>query len=144
MISLSSLLLEQVILHIMHLKLKSWQWRRIQMECLSSRIMRQTVIFLFWREKVMNMIRRRVMSTRIMDYDFSGMNSEIRISIIGKKGIDIKMKNMLVVYYSWSNGNTKKLQSSWQIRQEQISQESKQQSHTEVVMKRWLNREKER
>ncbi|EKC53554.1 esterase/lipase-like protein, partial [human gut metagenome] len=31
---LSSLLLEQVILHIMHLKLKSWQWRRIQMECL--------------------------------------------------------------------------------------------------------------
>lgn len=52
------------------------------------------------------------------------------------------MKKMLVVYYSWSNGNTKKLQSSWQIRQEQISQESKQQSHTEVVMKRWLNREK--
>lgn len=54
------------------------------------------------------------------------------------------MKKMLVVYYSWSNGNTKKLQSSWQIRQEQISQESKQQSHTEVVMKMWLNREKER
>ena len=49
------------------------------------------------------------MSTRIMDYDFSGMNSEIRISIIGKKGIDIKMKKMLVVYYSWSNGNTKKI-----------------------------------
>lgn len=48
------------------------------------------------------------MSTRIMDYDFSGMNSEIRISVIGKKGIDIKMKKMLVVYYSWSNGNTKK------------------------------------
>ena len=144
MIFLSSLLLEQVILHIMHLKLKSWQWRRIQMECLSSRIMRQTVIFLFWREKVMNMIRRRVMSTRIMDYDFSGMNSEIRISVIGKKGIDIKMKKMLVVYYSWSNGNTKKLQSSWQIRQEQISQESKQQSHTAAVMKMWLNREKER
>lgn len=144
MISLSSLLLEQVILHIMHLKLKSWQWRRIQMECLKSRIMRQTVIFPFWREKVMNMIRRRVMSTRIMDYDFSGMNSEIRISIIGKKGIDIKMKKMLVVYYSWSNGNTKKLQSSWQIRQEQISQESKQQSHTAAVMKMWLNREKER
>ena len=144
MFSLSSLLLEQVILHIMHLKLKSWQWRRIQMECLKSRIMRQTVIFPFWREKVMNMIRRRVMSTRIMDYDFSGMNSEIRISIIGKKGIDIKMKKMLVVYYSWSNGNTKKLQSSWQIRQEQISQESKQQSHTAAVMKMWLNREKER
>lgn len=144
MISLSSLLLEQVILHIMHLKLKSWQWRRIQMECLSSRIMRQKVIFPFWREKVMNMIRRRVMSTRIMDYDFSGMNSEIRISVIGKKGIDIKMKKMLVVYYSWSNGNTKKLQSSWQIRQEQISQESKQQSHTAAVMKMWLNREKER
>lgn len=52
------------------------------------------------------------------------------------------MKKMLVVYYSWSNGNTKKLQSSWQIRQEQISQESKQQSHTAVVMKMWLNREK--
>ena len=44
-----------------------------------------------------------------MDYDFSGMNSEIRISVIGKKGIDIKMKKMLVVYYSWSNGNTKKI-----------------------------------
>ena len=144
MISLSSLLLEQVILHIMHLKLKSWQWRRIQMECLSSRIMRQTVIFPFWREKVMNMIRRRVMSTRIMDYDFSGMNSEIRISIIGKKGIDIKMKKMLVVYYSCQMEIQKKLQSSWQIRQEQISQESKQQSHTAAVMKMWLNREKER
>ena len=49
------------------------------------------------------------MSTCIMDYDFSGMNSEIRISVIGKKGIDIKMKKMLVVYYSWSNGNTKKI-----------------------------------
>ena len=49
------------------------------------------------------------MSTHIMDYDFSGMNSEIRISVIGKKGIDIKMKKMLVVYYSWSNGNTKKI-----------------------------------
>ena len=49
------------------------------------------------------------MSIRIMDYDFSGMNSEIRISVIGKKGIDIKMKKMLVVYYSWSNGNTKKI-----------------------------------
>ena len=79
MISLYSLLLEQVILHIMHLKLKSWQWRRIQMECLSSRIMRQTAIFPFWREKVMNIIRWRVMSTRIMDYDFSGMHSEIKI-----------------------------------------------------------------
>lgn len=32
-----------------------------------------------------------------------------RISVIGKKGIDIKMKKMLVVYYSWSNGNTKKI-----------------------------------
>ena len=31
------------------------------------------------------------------------------ISVIGKKGIDIKMKKMLVVYYSWSNGNTKKI-----------------------------------
>lgn len=30
----------------------------------------------FWREKAMNMIRRRVMSTRIMDYDFSGMHSK--------------------------------------------------------------------
>ena len=32
-----------------------------------------------------------------------------RISVIGKKGMDIKMKKMLVVYYSWSNGNTKKI-----------------------------------
>lgn len=81
------LLLEQVILHIMHLKLKSWQWRRIQMECLSSRIMRQTAIFPFWREKVMNIIRWRVMSTRIMDYDFSGMHSEIKIQ--EEKGDDL-------------------------------------------------------
>lgn len=72
---------------IQNLKLKSWQWRRIQMECLSSRIMRQTVIFPFWREKVMNMIRRRVMSTRIMDYDFSGTNSEIKTQ--EEKGDDL-------------------------------------------------------
>ena len=32
-----------------------------------------------------------------------------RISVIGKKGMDIKMKKMLVVYYSWSNGNTKRI-----------------------------------
>ena len=65
----------------------AWQWRRIQMECLSSRIMRQTVIFPFWREKAMNMIRRRVMSTRIMDYDFSGMHSKKKIQ--EEKGDDL-------------------------------------------------------
>lgn len=58
-----------------------------------------------------------------------------RISVIGKKGMDIKMKKMLVVYYSWSNGNTKKLQSSWRMRQVQILQESKQQSHIGAAMK---------
>ncbi len=45
------------------------------------------VIFPFWREKVMNMIRRRMMSTRIMDYDFSGMNSEIKTQ--EEKGDDL-------------------------------------------------------
>lgn len=45
------------------------------------------VIFPFWREKVMNIIRWRVMSTRIMDYDFSGMNSEIKTQ--EEKGDDL-------------------------------------------------------
>ena len=45
------------------------------------------VIFPFWREKVMNMIRRRVMSTRIMDYDFSGMHSKKKIQ--EEKGDDL-------------------------------------------------------
>ena len=41
----------------------------------------------FGREKVMNIIRWRVMSTRIMDYDFSGMHSEIKIQ--EEKGDDL-------------------------------------------------------
>lgn len=54
------------------------------------------------------------------------------------------MKKMLVVYYSWSNGNTKRIAEQLTMGQVQILRESKQQSHTAAVMKMWLNREKER
>ena len=87
MISLSFLPLEQMILRIMHLRLRSWQWRRIRMECFDLQIMRQTAIYLFWREKAMNMIRKHVMSTHIMDFDFSGMHSKKKIQ--EEKGDDL-------------------------------------------------------
>ena len=52
------------------------------------------------------------------------------------------MKKMLVVYYSWSNGNTKRI--AEQLTNGTGADIAKQQSHTAAVMKMWLNREKER
>ena len=51
------------------------------------------------------------------------------------------MKKMLVVYYSWSNGNTKRIA-------EQLANKTGADiariETTAAVMKMWLNREKER
>ena len=50
------------------------------------------------------------------------------------------MKKMLVVYYSWSNGNTKRIA-------EQLTNGTGAdiaRIETAAVMKMWLNREKER
>lgn len=46
------------------------------------------------------------------------------------------MKKMLVVYYSWSNGNTKRIAEQLALQQTPISQELIRNSHTPVVMRK--------
>ena len=52
------------------------------------------------------------------------------------------MKKMLVVYYSWSNGNTKRIAEQLTDGTGADIARIETQSHTAAVMKMWLNREK--